>query len=319
MHPCRRRNRIRAALEPIKRALNDSEESIRSYAFIGLERGNKAQRLSPQLAAGLIDTVESLLRQDRNVDQAASCYMYLDRDRGIKLLTSDEILDPQKDGTFKILRVLSTAGIEVSRDRLRLLIEAYSAREMKYPNDYAMGEALSLLGRLKDSRDTELLQAQSESNNEKVASGAIQGLLAIYDLDDFRSKLSERERKDGFEALTHEQQLYFAVFMYDAEVCNGGHSQYLFNSSGDDWKLALDGLNEMGFQERTLIFKQALSYFGKAGPSSNREQRMVQLASVFDKHEEEYNALDTSYYRLKNEPVEVFLKRYVLRHPDAFK
>ena len=42
--------------------------------------------------------------------------------------------------------------------------------------------------------------------------------------------------------LTEAQQRYLAATVYDGEVRSGGHSQYFFNSSGDHWSVALEGL-----------------------------------------------------------------------------
>ena len=44
------------------------------------------------------------------------------------------------------------------------------------------------------------------------------------------------------EPLSDAQRKLLALFWYDAEVCNGGHSQFFFNSTGIVWKDAIDDI-----------------------------------------------------------------------------
>jgi len=107
-----------------------------------------------------------------------------------------------------------------------------------------------------------------------------------------------------------------AVLMYDGEVNNGGLSQYFFNSSGDHWRDALAGLEAMGSTERLAVLREALSRFGKDGPSQDRAQE--ELAKLARKNDALFDVLDDRYYKSK-EVIEALTKRYVLKNSDAFK
>ncbi|MGV2334578.1 MAG UNVERIFIED_CONTAM: DMP19 family protein [Planctomycetaceae bacterium] len=52
------------------------------------------------------------------------------------------------------------------------------------------------------------------------------------------------------------------MLIYDAEVSNGGHSQYCLNSSGDHWKVALAGLKAVGAPSRAAILQATADLFG---------------------------------------------------------
>src|SRR5215472_8518696 len=54
-------------------------------------------------------------------------------------------------------------------------------------------------------------------------------------------------QSSGFcDALSHEEKLYFAVGLLQAEVYNGGFDQYFFNSSGSHYAAAEEGLIVLG-------------------------------------------------------------------------
>jgi hypothetical protein len=140
-------------------------------------------------------------------------------------------------------------------------------------------------------------------------------MLASHGLEDFQQRIWEPR---GGKSLTVPQRHYSAVFMLDAEVRNGGFSQYFFNSSGDDWRDTLAGLEVMGSKERLAIFREALAKFGAAGPSGDREKRMEQLAKIANAEEKLFDQFDSRYYK-STEIIDVLVMRYVLKNPEAFR
>ena len=62
------------------------------------------------------------------------------------------------------------------------------------------------------------------------------------------------------------------MIWYIAEVNNGGHDQFYFNSTGIVWKDALAGFGELGIDEAVEIIQEQLDAyqpnFGKGPPNT---------------------------------------------------
>jgi hypothetical protein len=74
----------------------------------------------------------------------------------------------------------------------------------------------------------------------------------------------------------------------------------------------------MGSKERLAIFREVLAKFGAAGPSEDREKRMVQLSKIANAEDKLFDQLDSRYYK-STEVIDVMVMRYVLKNPDAFR
>lgn len=114
------------------------------------------------------------------------------------------------------------------------------------------------------------------------------------------------------------QRYYIAVFRCDAEINNGGLAQYFVNSSGDNWRDALAGLEAMGSTDRLAVVREAISLFGSDGPSESRDKRQDQLSKLYKKNNSIFEALESRYYD-SDEVVEVLATRFVLSHPASFR
>lgn len=305
------------SLSAIERALEDTDEYVRSYALMGMKRAIDANVLSPTVAKGVWPSLESLVRRDQNLDKAAGILPQLDSTRAESFLLSDEILDADRRYLHEILRVVNRFDLPIGRDTVNSLIQTYADREMKYPNNYALGESLALLGVHKMAEDTALLEEFSNHPDDKVSEGAARGLIAVHGLQNFEDRIWDKEKSGGWQSLNKDQQMYLAVFWLDAEVNNGGHSQYFFNSAGDNWEVARDGLKAMGFAERLAIFNGVLGLFGKERPFHDRDERHEQLASVYADNEEAFDEFDSKYYAA-NESVDVLLRRFVIQNAGSF-
>ncbi|PAY19142.1 hypothetical protein CKO51_12300 [Rhodopirellula sp. SM50] len=306
------------ALPAIKQSLADDDEYVRSYALMGMTRAIEANKLSAEIRSGVLPDLENLVASGRNVEDAARLFAQLDAARAESFLLSDAVLDPKKNSLHEILRVIGQFDFSIDRETVKSLVATYAGREMEYPNTYALGEALALLGRFKVAEDTALLKEYCSHSEDRVSDGAARGLLASHDLRGFQDRTWQKEESGGWESLNREQQMYLAVFWLDAEVNNGGHSQYFFNSAGANWQLALDGLEAMGFKQRLEIFEGVLKLFGDQKPFRDRGKRQDQLASVYTQHEGAFDKFDSQYYKAK-ESVEVFSTRFVIENADKFK
>ena len=163
-----------------------------------------------------------------------------------------------------------------------------------------------------------MLELHLTHANDKVASGAAEGLIASHGLNGYRERIWDRLKARGLDGPTESQRHHFAVNVLDGEVRNGGLSQYFFNSGGGDWRIAVAGLEAMGSKERLAILQEAIAMFGKDGPSTDRDGRMKQLSGLVKANEKLFDALEVRYYK-SGENLDVLMTRYVLKNPDAFK
>jgi hypothetical protein len=309
---------------PLRKAFTDSDDYVRSYGLMGLQRAVGSNRLDASCARDLFpDIAQLVVMADGNdksgsLREATALLLNIDRTRATDLFLSEKVLTADSPALHEVLEALANKRVSVPRERLLALIEKLEKREMKYPTPYALGKSLRLLGQHKLTSDRVFLEARTSASDKTVAEGAIEGLIASFGLEGFEQRAWEAENKNGFAALKPAQKHYLAVQMYDGQVNNGGLSQYFFNSSGDTWREALGGLEAMGFNERLTVLREAVAKFGKDGPSPGREQRMVQLAKLERKNDASFEALDDRYYKSK-EVIDVLAKRYVLKNPDEFK
>jgi HEAT repeat protein len=303
---------------PLRKAMADSDEYVRSYALMGLQRAIKRGGLAPECPKELFDDVARLLAEGKNADNAADVLLSFDERRAAEFLLSPIIFTPESKSLHRSLEALSSRKLKAPRDRLLELIRQLEAGSMEYPRTYGLGESLRMLGRHRHPGDNEFLGKRLKHPQEQAAEGAAAGLILWHGLDGFTERLSEKMDSKGFAALTPQQQHWETVVMFDSEVNNGGLSQYFFNSSGEHWKIALAGLDAIGAKERAGILREAVALFGAAPPVTVRRERQDQLAKVARQNEKALSALDDRYYK-STESIEVLLTEYVLNHPEAFK
>ena len=303
---------------PLRKAFADSDEYVRSYGLMGLQRAIKNHRLDEHCARELYEDIAQLVITGKNCDKSAALLLHTDQTRATQLFLSERLFTPSAPSLRETLEALADKCIAVPRDRLLTLIAGLEQGEMEYPKTYALGEALRLLGQQKLAGDRALLEARTSATEPRVAEGAAAGLIASFDLEGFEQRTRGQESAKGFSSLSPAQKHFIAALMYDGEVNNGGLSQYFFNSSGDYWRDALAGLEAMGFEERLAVLRQAIAKFGSDGPSPDRKRRQEQLAKLERKNDALFDALDDRYYKSK-EVIDVLAKRYVLKNPDAFR
>jgi hypothetical protein len=121
--------------------------------------------------------------------------------------------------------------------------------------------------------------------------------------------------KMGLDHVPEEQKHYYSVYIYDAVVCNGGHSEFYATSAGDFWPLALAGLTAMQSKERVEILRSSTVLFGSKGPATNTDERDRQRTRFSEKLLDE---LDQRYYRSK-ENINTLVLMYAIQHKDKFK
>ena len=80
---------------------------------------------------------------------------------------------------------------------------------------------------------------------------------------------------EDLSGLTVAQRRFLALFWYDSEVCNGGHDQFFYNSTGIVWKDALEGMRMIGDNADADNFQKAIDLFGGSVPFDRDERNAV--------------------------------------------
>lgn len=123
---------------------------------------------------------------------------------------------------------------------------------------------------------------------------------------------------EDMKPFTDAQRKVFALFWYDSEVCNGGHDQFLFNSTGIVWKDALEGFKMIGADEYAANFQKLIDILGGSIPYDRKERNEL-MDKFYEKNDDEENDIlgdiDDFYYELDLEEV---LDEYVKKHASEF-
>lgn len=114
------------------------------------------------------------------------------------------------------------------------------------------------------------------------ASRAYYARLKEYDpYRELWKSLVSRSSKDwSLGDLTRDERLYFAVGVLKGEVYNGGFDQFFWNSSGNFYQMALEGLEEIGATSSLDLTREAArTVFGRLDPPVDQEKRWRVLKS----------------------------------------
>jgi HEAT repeat protein len=306
-------------IEPMLKALSDEDDYVRSYAMLGIRRGIEAKRCTKEFLDTMFPALTKLLnRDDSSISGTAPELMLaIATDRALPILLSPEYFTVQNGQVHYIIRALNASGHKIPRETLLPFLHAVKRLVDKFPHDYEYAEALRAYAHNPDASAEDMFRAELKSANDEVQEAAADALGILLGVAQARDVVFETLANGGFDALSPPQKHYYAVFIYDAEVNNGGHAQYFVNSSGDHWKDAIEGLNAIGANARAKILEEATALFGSRGPSEDNGRRHRQLAGFSTKQDKTLDGLDNRYYSC-NEAVAALLAQYALDHKKHF-
>jgi hypothetical protein len=109
------------------------------------------------------------------------------------------------------------------------------------------------------------------------------------------------ETPQGIANLNHPEKTYYAVKCLVGDVYNGGFEQYFFNTSGDLYCYAIDGLHELGAENSVnLLLKAKEVLFGSAPvpiDQLSRRSIMITLADDSGPTFENLSLLDAEFWK----------------------
>ena len=174
-------------LPDIRQVLLEDEESY-SELFRALSLARKSRRLSKVVVDGIRPDLEQMVLKNLDSEshedsqkllEVMGLLVDLDRARATRFLTSPEVLNNDVHNLHQVLYALRDRQVDVSRERVLEIIAELQSRPEEHPDDYALCEAYHLLGTFRQRKDEKLLRQQMENQNEAIANGAIEGLLAM--------------------------------------------------------------------------------------------------------------------------------------------
>jgi len=301
----------------LKRALGDPAQEVRGSALSALGWARETGALTAEAAEALFDDVRDVVEKDQSGSDAPGALFALDPKRAEEFFLSTPFR-PESPTLHRALALLRVRRVRVPREPLLELIGQLRAGEISYPKEYLLREAMELLGPHRHPDDLPLFETLQQHPQQSVAAGAASAILTWHGIHGFEERLEAYEDHHGYASLTRPQQHYSAVLALDGEISNGGLHQYFFNSRGDRWRDALEGLRAMNDSHRAEVLQEAAAIFGKDGPSSKRRSRQKQLTAIIRANEDAFEALDERYYAIE-EPLEVITNRYVLANPEDFR
>jgi hypothetical protein len=110
------------------------------------------------------------------------------------------------------------------------------------------------------------------------------------------------------------QRLVRALLLYFSEVNNGGHKQFLSNSSGIVWRDAIEGFEAIGMSRGAQILATAAERLG-GDIAPDRAERQEQL----EQHHPDFDDLDDAFAELqKGTDLNEQIMKYIRSRPSDF-
>jgi len=142
------------------------------------------------------------------------------------------------------------------------------------------------------SLETMLEHDQLEPNDTEAFEVAGDVMMSI-----FEELKAIDEDANAYHLISEPRQALYAVFWVEAEINNGGLSQYYYNSAGDQAAKAPQYLRELGLDEAAEILEEANAFFPDAAPPKSRQARQDVLDDIEDEAAETWNELDERFYQ----------------------
>lgn len=302
------------AIEALRAGLKSPSDECRQWTLMGLEFLKDSPRASKNFRSALFQACLPLL-QKSPTGHEPKALLALDSERAVPVLLGEDVLNAKNRSVYKVLEALKDANIPVPAPRVRKLLATIKSKAKKFPFDYAYAEGLILLARTEGAGARDVIDDAQVWGNDEVREGAAKALVTAAGVENAYEFVIDLYQRDGASGLTPPQLHYLTLVWLDAEVRNGGFSQYYFNSSGELASHAVKAAQSVGAAELAKIIQEANALFGQRGPDPDRDARMDQLSRI---ELEKLDDLDARYYQ-STERLSEILPKFVANNPDAFR
>jgi hypothetical protein len=117
--------------------------------------------------------------------------------------------------------------------------------------------------------------------------------------------------------LSPTEQVIFGVWSLKVEVCNGGLTQFFFNSVSEATPQIIDGLKQIGAQRVAEIVERALRVVGSDVPLSDWRARQARVEALPPFEREQLSLLDDEFYDVLPDTMQR-ARAFVLAHRAEF-
>lgn len=130
-------------------------------------------------------------------------------------------------------------------------------------------------------------------------------------------RICQDEQHKGFAGLPHRDQVFHDIWMLEAELNNGGFSQYMFNTTGDRGLRVVEGLREIDAPSLANVCERFFALLASGAPAADQDSRQAQLDEAAermgeDAFEDTCSALETEFYAGEDE-----LRRLLAAYADT--
>jgi hypothetical protein len=133
--------------------------------------------------------------------------------------------------------------------------------------------------------------------------------------------LSQSDRtafgRDNFVTQSGSQKVFSSIWALEAEVNNGGFSQYFFNESRETAAFVVEALRSVGARQTAEICRKAIDTAFPAGLPSDLAVIRSVAADLSEESEGKLNELDRQFYLYPDNLTEL-LYAFVAAHPEEF-
>lgn len=316
-----------AATKPTLLALRDDAPIVRSYAMMGASWAIKLNHISEPFRRSVFEALQPVAAGETGFNdyydrRACDTLMDLDATSALSHLNTARCLRMDNPHLCEVLEALNRAGARINPAILRSIFKACDDADSTGQSDHrtnsARAAALAALAIADPAAANAVLEAALDSDDEQVRAGAVEGFLKLQNLPDPNALWGAEDKTGGFQSLPRAVQHVIASVAFEAEVNNGGLSQYFFNSSGDHWPVALEAFREMGCPTCAGILEQAAHILGPAGTSQDRAKRIKAYARLSDKNEQPLDELSSRFYQ-RDEHLDAQRARYMVKHAQSIR
>lgn len=308
--------------EPAAKALVEAEEANEGRYLSRIEFPLEDAAGHGRLDGGFRETFSKhfALRAESSApafakDNLGDLWMLVDAPAAAERLTREPFWNPEFEGHWYVLQSLVRNAAKVPEERLWAFDEMVKLRAAKndkviYPNP----DVVWLLARVHSKRVDASIEALRQ--HPDFADRALAAEAALMGIIQPRRVVHRHLETPGYADSPAPVRHLWALELLGMELVNGGIHQYFFNSSGDLWPNAQEGLEQAGYTQSAAAFKKAVALFGQNGPSTNRMVRFKQLDQLSKSTEAELDRLGDQVY---NGMSETNTWPYIIRNPEVFR
>ena len=202
-------------------------------------------------------------------------------------------------------------------DRADKLVEMLTDHMKSHPEDFALDNDI------KTPSPIAYITKQIIRTPEEIAAGRYDLYNLLLPLRCEISIYDGKERYDSEKArFTAAQRRAFAWDYYNDEVLNGGHQQFLINSTGIVWDDVLECMEMVGADKAAENLRRIVDAFGGAIPYEKKE-RLAAFDDLWERKKRAFPALlkkcDSEYYSNNySDKISEMLNDYIKTHSQEF-